>query len=217
MQVLQWLDHLDKIIFVLINHDSDHYVLDNLMLILRNPYSWVPLYCFLLWYILKKRKSDAWPFIFLSILTFAITDSVSASVLKPFFERPRPCSDPLFHGMVRNLVDCGGYYSFPSSHAANHFGLATFWYWSIWQMTGKKWKWLWIWALLIGYAQIYVGKHYPFDIAAGAIFGWMIGILSVRVFSRWAFPFGREKQNRYPDKEKAASAFFQNRLQSPGS
>lgn len=33
----------------------------------------------------------------------------------------------------------------------------------------------WIWAILVGYAQIYVGNRYPLDIAGGALLGITIG------------------------------------------
>jgi undecaprenyl-diphosphatase len=73
----------------------------------------------------------------------------------------------------------------PSSHAANHFGLAAFWYWSIKSMTGRKWKWLSLWAAAVCYAQIYVCKHYPFDIAAGALFGYVSGMLTSKIYIHW--------------------------------
>jgi undecaprenyl-diphosphatase len=105
-------------------------------------------------------------------------------------------------------VDCGGYYSFPSSHAANHFGLATFWFWSVWMMTGKKWTWLWYWALAIGYAQIYVGKHYPADILAGALLGWIVGLINAKIFEKWAFPLGRISPPNLPASENTSSSYL---------
>ena len=86
-------------------------------------------------------------------------------------------------------MDCGGRYSMPSSHAANHMGLAAFWYGSIAVITGRKWTWLWYWALAIGYAQIYVGKHYPFDVLAGSLLGYIIGTLLAKLFEMgWNYP-----------------------------
>ena len=185
MSLLKWLDHIDKMLSALIQHDSDHSLLDNLMLLLRNPYTWIPLYIFMGWFALRKGSNRAWPFIVLSILTFAITDSLTAQVLKPLFGRLRPCYDPEMHDLVRGLVDCGGLYSMPSNHAANHFGLAAFWYFSIWAMSGRKWSWLWWWAGIICYAQVYLGKHYPSDMLVGAFTGFITGLGMSRLFIYW--------------------------------
>jgi membrane-associated phospholipid phosphatase len=210
MSLLQWLDHLDKTLFVLVQHDSDHPVLDFIMPFLRDPLTWIPLYGFMAFYAFRagKRSADAgggrnagalvggaelgadatskaWAFIILSILTVAITDSVTAQVFKPLFGRLRPCHDPEMQPYLRALVDCGGLYSMPSNHAANHFGLATFWFFSIKRMTAKKWRWLWLWAAVICYAQVYVGKHYPFDVLAGAVFGTITGLGISRLFVYW--------------------------------
>ena len=182
MSFFEWLDHIDKVLFTLIQHDSDHAVLDVVAPILRDPYTWIPFYGFMLYYSLRHAKQQAWAFIALSLLTFAITDSLTAQVMKPFFGRLRPCHDPDLAQTIRILVDCGGLYSMPSSHAANHFGLAAFWYFAICKMNGKKWWWLYIWAAAVCYAQIYVGKHYPFDVLAGSCTGFLIGFGLSRIF-----------------------------------
>jgi membrane-associated phospholipid phosphatase len=195
MSWLHLLENLDKIAFLFINHDADHAFFDPVMLFLRNPLSWIPLYVFILWYVFWKLKNKAWPFIILSCLTFLLTDAITSRILKPFFGRLRPCCEPSLNGIVRKLVDCGGIYSFPSNHAANHFGLAAMWFWSLLLMTGKKYYVLWIWAILIGYAQIYVGKHYPFDIIAGGIFGCAIGAMNAKIFQRWVYPHHDLKGN----------------------
>lgn len=160
-------------------------MLDWIMPVLREPLTWVPLYVFMLYYTFRKGKNKAWAFIVLSVLTFAITDSLCAQVLKPWFGRLRPCHDPDMQTVLRGLVDCGGLYSMPSNHAANHFGLATFWFFTIRSMTGKKWHWLWIWAAAVCYAQVYVGKHYPFDILVGSCTGFLTGLGMSRLFVYW--------------------------------
>lgn len=185
MTLIEWLDKLDKIAFIIIHHDSDYRYWDNTFLFLRNGLTWIPLYCFILIFALIKFKKNALLFIILSVVTVVFCDRLSAGCLKPLFARPRPCFDPVIQPFLRNLIECGGRYSFPSSHAANHFGLAAFWYWSVLLSTGKKWNWIWLWAILIGYAQIYVGKHYPLDIAAGALLGLFIGNISAKVFENW--------------------------------
>ncbi|HVU54438.1 MAG TPA: phosphatase PAP2 family protein [Puia sp.] len=182
MSLFEWLDHIDKFFLTLIQHDSDNAVLDVVMPVLRDPYTWVPFYVFMLYYCLRKGQQHAWIFISLSLLTFAITDSLTAQIMKPFFERLRPCHDPDMAPTIRMVIDCGGLYSMPSSHAANHFGLAAFWYYAIKTIGGKKWWGLYWWAGAVCYAQIYVGKHYPFDVLAGACTGLLAGYGMSRIF-----------------------------------
>jgi undecaprenyl-diphosphatase len=185
MPLINWLDHLDKALFVLIQHDSDHSFLDMIMPIFREPLTWIPLYAFMLYYAFRLGPGKAWPFIVLTLLTVAVTDTVTAQLLKPLFGRLRPCHDLELQSLLRGLVDCGGLYSMPSNHAANHFGLATFWFFSIRAINGRKWHWLWIWAAAICYAQIYVGKHYPFDILVGSVFGFLTGWGTFHLFIYW--------------------------------
>lgn len=185
MTLIDWLDKLDKIAFVFIHNDSDYRVLDNVFPVMRNAFTWIPLYCFLLYFSLVKLKRNVFLFILLSIVTFALCDRLSSGWLKPLFERPRPCFDPVLQPLLRNLIECGGRFSFPSTHAANHVGLASFWYWSVKHTTGQRWYWVWIWAFIIGYAQIYVGKHYPLDIAGGSLLGLIIGACLAKIFENW--------------------------------
>jgi undecaprenyl-diphosphatase len=50
----------------------------------------------------------------------------------------------------------------------------------------KNWIFLvFLWAGIIGYAQIYVGVHYPSDIAGGMILGILYGILSAYIFNKY--------------------------------
>lgn len=188
MNVLQWLDGIDKQLFTFVHHGLANNVLDAIMLFVRNGLVWIPLYFFMLYWVIRYHKAQAVKFIVISVITVAFTDFVSASLLKNFFERPRPCYAEELQTIIRGIISCGGNYGFPSSHASNHFGLATFWFWGIYIITGKKWVWLWFWAALICFAQVYVGKHYPFDVLAGGIFGWVSGISGAKVFERWIAP-----------------------------
>jgi membrane-associated phospholipid phosphatase len=184
MPILEFIKKVDRELFEFINRDFTSHFLDGIMIILRNPLTWIPLYVFLTWWGIVKLKKQVLFFIVFSVVTVSLTDSITAFVLKPFFERLRPCYEPALAGIVRILDGCGGKYSFPSNHAANHFGLATFWFLSIYKMIGKRWYWLWFWAFLVCYAQIYVGKHYPGDILGGAIFGTFTGMLIYLVYDR---------------------------------
>jgi len=72
----------------------------------------------------------------------------------------------------------------PSTHATNHFGLATFWFMVIKHTLDQKWFWLWVWAFIVCYAQVYVGVHFPGDVFIGALLGTAIGLLTSNVFVR---------------------------------
>jgi undecaprenyl-diphosphatase len=185
MYFFDWLDHIDKIAFTFIHRDMSARWLDYIMLLLRNQYTWVPLYIFMLYRAFRFDRPTGLKFICLTLFTFAITDFTSGTILKYHFERLRPCYDEDMTTVIRGIIGCGGKYSFPSSHAANHFGLATFWYFSILHVKQQIWHWLWFWAFAIGLAQVYVGKHFPLDIVGGAALGIFSGLCMFKLFEAW--------------------------------
>lgn len=188
MYLLSFIDtlvHLDRELFTFINSVASSPSVDWLFKSLRNALTWIPLYAFVLYWVLSRHRKYAWQFILFTLVVFAVTDFVSASVLKPMFARLRPCHDPVLQPVLRDLVGCGGQYGMPSSHASNHFGLASFWYFTITWMSKRRWWWLWLWAILVCYAQVYVGKHFPGDIIVGAVFGTCVGILLALLYRTW--------------------------------
>jgi undecaprenyl-diphosphatase len=49
------------------------------------------------------------------------------------------------------------------------------------------WRWiLFAWAFAISYAQVYVGVHFPLDIACGALLGCAIGMGTAWTFNKKA-------------------------------
>jgi undecaprenyl-diphosphatase len=180
-----FLFEIDKQVFHYINTVLHANWLDEFMLLMRDQNTWIPLYVFILYRVYKINPAITIPFLILSALTFALTDFTSASIIKPMVARLRPCYDADISGSMYQLVGCGGRYSFPSSHATNHFGLACVWFNMIYFIRRVKWQWVWAWAAIICYAQIYVGKHFPLDIIAGAILGSTIGYLVSRIFIYW--------------------------------
>jgi membrane-associated phospholipid phosphatase len=200
MQVIDWLIHIDKKAFVFVQTHLTATWLDGFMLLVRNPYTWIPLYLYLLYWVLRREKTMALKFIICTIVCITVTDFTSAHILKPLFERLRPCYDTETAVIVRGIVGCGGKFSFPSSHASNHFGLAAFWFYSIRLLTGKKWRFLWFWASLISFAQVYVGVHFPLDVTGGAILGIVTGLGLAKIFERWI-----RHQDKSPSKNSSLS------------
>jgi membrane-associated phospholipid phosphatase len=181
----QKIVQLDQSLFEKINGDWANPFFDAVMPFLRNSLSWVPLYLFLLVFVLMnfKVKGIWWAVLFLS--TIALTDMTGTYVFKHEFERLRPCSDPDFADHVRLLLKhCAGGYSFTSNHAANHFGMAAFFFVTF-RHSLKKWAWIGlVWAAAIAYAQVYVGVHYPLDVICGALLGLAFGITTGTFFNK---------------------------------
>lgn len=176
---------LDRKLFHLINGTWHTPFWDAVMPFVRNPYTWAPLYFFLLLVVLMRFRWRGLWWIAFFLLTFAIADQLSVEVFKMFVQRLRPCHDPVVAPTDHLLISCGGQYGFPSAHATNHFALAMFMFLSFRRYTGK---WIFVvfaWAFLISYAQIYVGVHFPGDVLAGMLLGLLIGGFTGSIFVRF--------------------------------
>lgn len=180
--MLEYLTEIDKIVFLSINQGLSNPFFDFLMPILRNPYTWAPLYLFILIFAIKNYKKRGIIMILFFLLSFGLGDMISASVIKPQVMRIRPCNDVPFKEQVKVRVRCGSGYSMPSSHATNHFAMGVF----LLMVFRKRWKpiiWLSIlWAASISFAQIYVGVHYPGDVLVGTLLGILIGLFTSSIF-----------------------------------
>lgn len=181
---MSWIEEADKYVFHLINNKWNNSFFDSLMPLIRNSNLWIPLYLFLLIFALFNLKKSGW-FILLAICTAALTDLISSHYIKNTFFRLRPCQDPDLIGTIRVLASyCPQSSSFTSSHAANHFGIATFVSIILYPFAGR-WIYLtYAWAFLIVYAQVYVGVHYPTDVLAGALLGVLAGLLTAWIYRK---------------------------------
>ena len=124
--MLETLLQLDRQLFLFIN-GLHHPLLDPVMVFISGKLSWLPLYVFLLFLIVRQFKWQAvLVMIFVAVL-ISLSDQASVKAFKFVFERPRPCHEadlqPLIHLAAGR---CGGAFGFVSSHAANSFALATF-------------------------------------------------------------------------------------------
>lgn len=181
--------HWDKEWFQRINRDWTSPFLDSIYPWWREGSTWYPFYLFLVVFLVINYKWKAFPFVLFAVATLVLTDQCSSSLIKPFVERIRPCRDPQMEGMVRLLLNgCSGGFSFPSSHATNHFGFAVYLILTMGQLL-KHWKWLLLlWAGSIAYGQVYVGVHYPIDVMAGALLGTLIGFFTAWGYQKWGGP-----------------------------
>jgi undecaprenyl-diphosphatase len=179
------LQQLDLELFNLINGNWHNEFFDTLMPLLRNAKSWIPLYLFLLFFALFNFKKNISWWIFFAAGTVILANFISSDIIREIFIRLRPCNDPLLAGSVRVLVTYRPQSSgFISAHAANHFAMATFFYFTLIKYIGKRGLLFFAWAFSICYAQVYVGVHFPMDIIRGGAIGFVFGYLSARSFNK---------------------------------
>jgi membrane-associated phospholipid phosphatase len=179
-----YLLQADRHLFYFINHDLANPFFDWIMPWLRNPKFWIPLYLFIIAFCVWKYKKTGLVIIVLMALAAGFADFTSASIIKPLVKRVRPCRDEVVSKTDMERVGCGTGYSFPSTHATDHFAMAFF----LILLFHKKWRWIWLWAILwagiISFAQVYVGVHFPVDVTCGAIYGIAVGCLFAWIFRK---------------------------------
>lgn len=112
-------------------------------------------------------KKERWAIVILILAVFS-ADFLAAG-FKHLFGRIRPC-----HALegVRLLAGCGGSFSFPSGHATNITAAMVF-------LTARYRKYAPVFlpvAFIISYSRVYVGVHYPLDVAGGALLGAAVAI-----------------------------------------
>ena len=173
--------NLDTSLFLFFNRDLTNPLFDEIIPVLTRSTTWIPLLLimgFLFW-----KRDGKWALVIMtcSIILIGLSDLFSVRVLKPLFERARPCHpDHLVEG-GRFLVGHLKSLSFPSSHAFNSAAFSAYFTYFV---PKRKYLFLAI-TLIIGYTRIYVGVHYPFDVLGGWLIGagmgfsyaWLIGMM----------------------------------------
>ncbi|HEX7078666.1 MAG TPA: phosphatase PAP2 family protein [Candidatus Eisenbacteria bacterium] len=110
-------------------------------------------------------------------LTLTVSDQTSATVLKPIFKRPRPS---VVLADARPLFGVRHSFSFPSVHATNFFAAAPVIAAVFPEVTVAAYAV----AGAVSLSRVYVGDHWPSDVAAGAGLGFFLGFLGRRAYGR---------------------------------
>lgn len=163
---------LDTRLFVLLNREWTSPFLDVVMPVLTDFDHWrIPVILILLAF-LAKGGTEVRMGILFAVLAVVAADQLSSSGIKPLFERARP-----FHVIegARKLSGAHGY-AFPSSHAANTFAAGVFL-----ALRFRRWWPVLVVPLVVSYSRVYVGVHYPSDVAAGAVLGAAVGAFFVLI------------------------------------
>ena len=169
---------VDRALFYWINGGLQNGLLDWLIPIITDPYSWGPLmFLFAAALILMDPKKGVMVIV-LSVAAVALSDMITHQVFKAYFERVRPCGSlPDVH----LLVGCTNSYSLPSSHVVNSFTLSVVMSWHYRKLMIP----IMACALLVAFSRIYVGVHFPTDVLAGMIIGIGFGLGICEIQKKW--------------------------------
>jgi undecaprenyl-diphosphatase len=119
-----------------------------------------------------RRQWDA-----LGLVVVITGAALLATVIKPIVCRPRPPVKPV--AQVSS-------FSFPSEHAAQAAAI----YLALALLVGARWPAVWrcllvaaaiVLAVVVSASRLYLGVHYPTDVAAGLLLGWAWGWFAWRV------------------------------------
>lgn len=177
---------MDRSIFFFINHGWANPVLDRIFV-------WISLWwgfglplAILMLLLFRRRweRQGTWLWVFLVLLlSFGET---GGRLLKHIASQPRPCFEMAgevrqpgigYTGPCKNAWD-----GMPSNHALDYFAAATL---VAVAYRSRRWALLGFGiALLVALSRIYLGKHYPSQVAAGASIGVVWGLLVARLAHR---------------------------------
>lgn len=173
---METLETLDREIFFAINGFNSEFF-DSFFWIVSLVITWIPLYVFFAFLMVKKFGKNFWLPLLAAGLMAVATDQGSVFV-KNTVQRYRPTHNLQIQDNVHKINnDRGGKFGFVSSHAANTWGLAVY-LMLLFSFRKKYFSFLLLlWAALVSYGRVYAGVHYPSDVIAGGLLGSTLGFL----------------------------------------
>jgi undecaprenyl-diphosphatase len=170
---LKPLDAVDANIFLAINHLPHTTLLNRFFYTLTTLFNAViPWYGEMGFMMLRDRR-HAKDILREGFLPLLVTSGLTEMVIKPYFRRKRP-----FIAIIQAIVigRKPGTWSFPSGHAAAAFAGA----WLLNHQRPRFGLLRYFVASMVAFSRIYLGDHYPGDVATGSLFG----LLSAEFFHR---------------------------------
>lgn len=202
--MIEQLNQLDHELMLWLNYDGGGFQ-DRFWYALTDILSWIPFFIIILYMFHycsghegSSNRKQYLLILGITVLVILATDQISASIIKPWIQRPRPSHQEGIMEQLHFVNDyLGGAYGFVSSHAANTFGVAI-WVSMLFRNRGVKVVMI-LYALLNCYSRIYLGVHYPGDILCGSLLGILCGILGYGGYRlgcrKWGFSHHLDDQD----------------------
>ncbi len=164
---------------------SNNVILDQFAQLLTSGLTWIPLYLVL--FVIVIRNNETMGQIALvvgaALLCVILADGLVDGIIKPLAARWRPTNDPLVKYSVQVVNDIRlKNYGFCSAHAANTMSIAIFF--SMLIRSKMMTITLVLWSLVNCWTRLYLGVHYPVDVACGLLIGIVIGFAVYFLYHR---------------------------------
>jgi undecaprenyl-diphosphatase len=170
--------------------------LDHLFMLVTNTAKPIVVSAVIVLFIMGLVKSnDKMKLTAIQMVGSLIVTTIIVLTLKHIIDRPRPYIT--YPSIWHVAADNDG--SFPSGHTSVCFAVAT-----ILSLNYRK-RYIiipfFVWAALVAYSRLYLGLHYPSDVAAGAVIGIIASWVVYKIFCRsgeklLAYPFVRKMINK---------------------
>ena len=174
---LKPIDALDANLFLLINHLPHTRLLNSIFYSLTVAFNGAAFwYLSLLIAALRNRRKV--PEILREVaIPLTITTALVEYPIKAYFRRKRP-----FITIIQAIVigKKPGTWSFPSGHSAGAFAGA----WLLNRNFPRRWGLRYFLASMVAFSRIYLGDHYPGDVASGSLLGLLGAMFFRKVFNR---------------------------------
>ena len=174
---LRPVDALDANLFLLVNHLPHSRLLNSIFYSLTVAFNggafW---YLSLIIAALRNRRRTGQYFMEM-VLPLTVTTALVEFPIKAYFRRRRP-----FIKIIQAIVigKKPGTWSFPSGHSASAFAGA----WLLNRTFAHRWGLRYVLAGMVAFSRMYLGDHYPGDVASGSLLGLVFAMIFRGVFNR---------------------------------
>lgn len=174
--MVDFLYHIDVQVFYFINVILANPVTDKFMPFITERENWYIFFAVMwLTMVIKGGRRGRIAAVMI-ILCIIVSDQVSSTLIKHLVMRERPCT--VLQG-VHLLVPCLNSFSFPSSHAVNHFAGAVV----LSHFFPEYRVPIYGTSFIIALSRVFVGVHYPSDMVGGIAIGILIGMILIYLWS----------------------------------
>lgn len=210
---------MDQKLLLLINHEWTHPWMDRFMAVMSSFDFWIPFLAAVFLIVALWAGFRGRAFLVTACLIVAFNDAVIGNSLKHTFQRLRPHEalsgirhldlahvNPRLFALAKPLKivdsvavpDHGQGRSFPSNHALDTVTIAT-----LLALFYRRFGWIaFVVPLVVGYSRVYVGSHWPSDVASSLILGTvstlLLAFLANRFWEKYGGRFWPSLHDRHP-------------------